>query len=106
MPAQTRARAIAEAEKSMSYLQSELDKTSIVGIRQGINGLIEDQINQIMLANVRDEFAFRVIDSAIPPSEDDYVRPIRWLYMLAGFILGAVLGSFSVGLRARLLRDS
>ncbi len=102
--AQTRARAIAEAEKSIAYLTSELGKTSILGVQQGINDLIESQINQIMLANVREEFAFRVIDSAIPPSLDDHVRPIRWLFSLAGIILGIVFGSFAVAIRASKVR--
>ena len=101
---QTRSRAIAEAEKSIAYLTSELEKTSVLGVQQGINDLIESQINKIMLANVQDEFAFRVIDPAIPPAADDHERPIRWLFALAGAILGIVLGSFAVGIRARMER--
>ena len=98
---QTRFRAIAEAQTSIEYLTSELEKTSVVGVQQGIHELIESQINQIMLANVREEFAFRVLDPAIPPAEDDHARPIRWLFALAGIVMGLVFGSFAVGLRAR-----
>jgi hypothetical protein len=101
---QTRFRAIVEAEKSIAYLRGELDKTSIMGIQQGINALIERQFNQIMLANVREEFAFRIIDPAIPPSEEDQIRPRRPLFVLAGGILGLVFGSIAVGLRAKAVR--
>ena len=63
-----RDRAIGEARRSLDYLNRELDKTRIVAaLRNPIYRLIENRINTVMLANVRDEYAFRIIDRATPP---------------------------------------
>ncbi len=85
-------RAVSEAEKSVSYLNQELEKTSVVGLRQAIYNLIETQIGNIMSANVNEEYAFRVIDPAAPPDLDDYVWPRPALTLATGFILGVSLG--------------
>ncbi|NIP24404.1 hypothetical protein GWN49_04270, partial [Candidatus Bathyarchaeota archaeon] len=57
-----RQRSIAEAQKSIEYLNAELEKTSIVELQQAIYDLLEQQVQKVMLANVREEFAFRVVD--------------------------------------------
>jgi uncharacterized protein involved in exopolysaccharide biosynthesis len=43
-----------------------------------------------MLANVRMEFAFTVIDPAVPPERKDH--PKRSLYVLFGLFLGFAIG--------------
>ena len=88
-----RDRAIGEARRSLAYLNRELEKTQIVELRQPIYRLIENRINTVMLANVRDEYAFKIVDPATPPDADDYSRPLHWLFALAGAILGALTGA-------------
>lgn len=90
-----RRRAIEEAEDSVRYLREELSKNSIVGVEQSIYRLIESQVSTIMLANVRKEYAFQVIDSAIPPADDAQLRPNRWLVVSLGLVLGFVFGGFA-----------
>ena len=90
-----RRRAIEEAEDSVQYLREELSKNSIVGVDQSIYRLIESQISTIMLANVRKEYAFQVIDAAIPPADDAQLRPNRWLVVSLGLVLGFVFGGFA-----------
>lgn len=102
-----RIEAIRDAEASQQYLRAELEKTSIVDLRQAIFRLIETQINQVMLANVREEYAFKVIDPAVVSDPDEYVRPNRPLMVGLAIFIGPVLGAilalglaFAAGLRA------
>jgi uncharacterized protein involved in exopolysaccharide biosynthesis len=89
---QVRERAIVEAQNSLDYLNVELEKTSIVGVRQAIYGLMEAQVNTIMLANVREEYAFRVIDPPSVPEEEDRIRPKRTIMTAIGLALGLMAG--------------
>ncbi len=90
-----RQRAIEHSENSLNYLNSELEKTKIVELHQAIYRLIEKSINEIMLANVTDEFAFRVVDPAAVLEEEDRIWPKRKLIVAIGFLIGGALG-FSV----------
>jgi hypothetical protein len=89
----------AEAEKSIEYLNTELAATNLVGLRQAIYGLIEAQIETIMLTKVRQEFVFRVIDPAVVQDEDNFVRPQRLLISLVGLIFGLFFGIFLAAVR-------
>jgi uncharacterized protein involved in exopolysaccharide biosynthesis len=89
---QLRRRNIAEAERSLKFLEAEVGKMDVVEIRQTMFRLTEEQIKRIMLARVRDEFAFRVIDPAAPPDVDDFVKPNRPALVVVGFLFGLLLG--------------
>lgn len=88
-----KAQAITEAKESIAYLKQELEQTSVVEMRQSIYRLIEAQTKQIMLANVRDDYAFKVIDPAVVPQEK--VKPKRALISILGFMVGLMLGIFT-----------
>jgi uncharacterized protein involved in exopolysaccharide biosynthesis len=90
--AEMRARAIANADASLGFLENELKSTSVVEMREAINRLIEAQIRQRMLANVTEEYAFRVVDAALPPDADDPVRPRKVLMSAAGPAVGLIVG--------------
>ncbi|MEX2488497.1 MAG: Wzz/FepE/Etk N-terminal domain-containing protein, partial [Pseudomonadales bacterium] len=62
-----RERALREAETNVAYLQSELAQTSVVTLQQSIGRLLESELQKLMLARGNEEFAFRVIDEAVPP---------------------------------------
>lgn len=98
--AEMRARAITQTEASLGYLERELGTTTVIETRQAISGLMEAQIKQRMLANVTQEYVFRVIDKAMMPDLSDKVRPKRLLMLCIGILLGAALG-----LAALLCRD-
>jgi uncharacterized protein involved in exopolysaccharide biosynthesis len=91
-----RQRAIAASTASIGYLEQELDGTSAVETRQAINRLMETQINQRMLATVTREYAFRVVDRALPPDRRDYVRPNKLLLFALGPIIGLIFGMILV----------
>lgn len=87
-----RERAITEAEKSLKFLNQELQKTSIVDVQQSIYKLIEGQTKTMMLANVREEYAFKVIDPPAVPDEGKFIKPKRLLLIIVGFVIGVILG--------------
>lgn len=89
-------RAIERADASLGFLKKELDATAVVDTRNSINRLIENQVNQRMLASVTSEYAFRVVDRAVTPSKYDKVRPRKLLMALAGAFLGLLAGIVGV----------
>jgi len=84
--------AITEAQKSIDYLNSQLRQTSVVEMQQAIFRLVEVQTKQIMLANVRDEFVFKIIDPAVVPEKN--IKPKPSTLVPLGAVLGLVLGIF------------
>jgi uncharacterized protein involved in exopolysaccharide biosynthesis len=94
--AEMRERAISNTKLSVGYLEQELIQTSTIETRQAINRLIEAQINQRMLASVTQEYAFRVVDRALPPDLDDSVGPSKLTLVALGPIIGFAFGVFAV----------
>jgi uncharacterized protein involved in exopolysaccharide biosynthesis len=92
-----RARAIRDAEASKAYLNAELGKTDVVELRQSVYRLIENQIKTIMLASVRPEYAFRIIDPAVPPDPDEKIRPKRLVMTVLGAMAGGVFALLVIG---------
>ena len=88
-----REKAIAEAQKRIAYLNRELEKTSVIPLRQSIYQLIEAEIRAIMWAETRVDYVFSVIESAVPPKPNQPIRPNRsniiWTTALTGFGIGA-----------------
>jgi len=89
---QLKERAIDEARKSLGYLNRELEKAKAVEVQQSIYGLIEEQIKRIMLASVREQYAFRVLDPAYSPEKDEFVHPNRPVVIVVGIFLGLIVG--------------
>jgi len=87
-----RRRVIEEAEKSVAYLNQELSKTSVVELQKAIYALIEEQITRIMMAKVRDEYSFKVIDPAVLPDADEFEKPQRGMIIGLGVLWGLLLG--------------
>ena len=81
-----------EAERSIEYLNGELESASSVELRQVIHRLIETQIQTVMLSNVRKDFVFRVIDPAVAPDSDHLVAPRRAFIAASAIVLAGFLG--------------
>lgn len=92
--AEMRSRAIADADAYVGYLEKEFQQTSIVASRDAIGRLIEAQIKRRMVATVSPEFAFRVVDKALPADHDDPVKPRKLLLLMAGPVVGVFVGVF------------
>jgi uncharacterized protein involved in exopolysaccharide biosynthesis len=97
-----RNQAIDEAEKSIGYLESQLGKTGLVDVQESIYKLIEAQMKTKMLASTREQYAFKVIDPALPPERK--VRPQRMLMVVLGFLVGIILGMIVVLVQRNLNR--
>lgn len=85
-----RGRAIDEATRNIAFLNAQIPQTSVVEVQRSIYNLIESETKTLMLANVRMEFAFTVIDPAVPP-ERKY-KPHRSVYLAFGLFLGFGIG--------------
>jgi len=92
--------AIDKADKTIKYLESELDKTSIIEVKTAIFKLIEVQTKNKMLANTQKEYVFHVLDPAVIP--EDRIKPKRILIVMVGFFLGLSLSVFFIFLRRSL----
>ncbi|MCE2594054.1 hypothetical protein K6Y31_04415 [Motilimonas cestriensis] len=79
-----------ESEKNINYLQEQLGQTTIADMQSVFYQLIEDQIKNRMLAEVQDEFVFKVVDPAVVPEEKS--KPKRALICVLGTLLGGMLG--------------
>ena len=87
--------AIAQARKRIAYLNRELDKTSVIPLRQSIYRLIEVETHNIMIAETRSDYAFKVIDSAVPPGIDDPIRPKRLRLITTATLMGFAIAVFA-----------
>lgn len=81
-----KARAIEDAERNLAYLNEQLTRTSVVAVQNSISALIEEQLKKVMLAQGTDQYAFRVIDPALPPERTSFPNRIVWA------ILGLFIG--------------
>jgi uncharacterized protein involved in exopolysaccharide biosynthesis len=96
-----RQRTIEESQKSVKYLEDQLQQTTMVELREVMFRVMQDQITTMTLANSREEFGLRVIDPAVPPAPKDFERPNRRLIVFAGIVGGFMLGVLAALIRIR-----
>lgn len=87
-----RTRDLANSERRLEYLNGQLEKASLVELRQAISRLIENEIQTIMLAQAEMEYAFKVIDPARVPNER--IAPRRTVIVILATLLGGMIGVF------------
>ena len=97
--AEMRREAIDDSSQALTALRGELDRAEQVELRSAISRLMEAQVKTKMLATIRKEYAFHIIDPAVPADLDKRVQPTRTVMVLAGGILGVILGMLFVLLR-------
>jgi uncharacterized protein involved in exopolysaccharide biosynthesis len=90
---EVRSRAVDEAERTLEILNTQSAENHVLPVREAMYKLVENQMKTIVIAQVRDEYAFRVIDPPVAADADDYVSPNWALSGLLGAFLGAVFGS-------------
>ncbi|MFT5103842.1 MAG: hypothetical protein ACI86C_001502 [Candidatus Latescibacterota bacterium] len=83
-----KARDVAEAERSIKYLNSQLEKTSIADMQSIFYELIEEQTKTVMFAEVRDEYVFKIIDPPVVPEKRS--KPSRALIVIFCTFLGGI----------------
>lgn len=92
-----RTRDVKEASNAINYLRKQLESTQLVDMQQIFYQLIESQTRITMLADVREEYVFRVIDPAVVPEKKS--EPRRSLIVIVGTLAGGILGLLIVWLR-------
>lgn len=92
-----RAKAIAESERNIAYLNDQAARTDVVGVKQAVYALMQNEINKAMLARGTDEYALKVIDPALAPEAPSSPQQLLWV------LLGA-FGGLTVALFAAFLR--
>ncbi|WP_061007848.1 Wzz/FepE/Etk N-terminal domain-containing protein [Vibrio sp. CUB2] len=85
-----RERTIAETSQNLAYLNTQLQKTAVADMQSTFYKLIEEQTKSLMLAEVQEEFIFKVVDPAVVPELKD--GPKRALICVLGTLLGGILG--------------
>jgi uncharacterized protein involved in exopolysaccharide biosynthesis len=85
-----RRRAVDESSRNIAYVNEQLARTTDVELRRVMYNIIESETKTLMLANGRAEYAFEVIDPAVPPEVKD--RPHRLLMILVGVAFGLAIG--------------
>ena len=84
--------AIEESENLIKFLEKEAVKSSLSDVKLKIFTLIQENIAEKSLANVRQEFIYKVIDKAYLSDYPSY--PNKLQIRLSGVILGFLLAAF------------
>jgi uncharacterized protein involved in exopolysaccharide biosynthesis len=93
-----------EATSSIAYLQELINESNVTDLKNVFSSLMEEQIKSKMLATIRPNYVFKVVDPAIAPENKS--KPQRAIIViLAGFfggIIGLVIVLFMAGRRNEL----
>lgn len=85
-----RVRDIDSANKAIAFLEKTLSQTKVEALKQQIYQMIEHQINTKMMAEVKADYVFKVIDA--PYEAEERHSPNRVVLILLGIFLGCFLG--------------
>jgi uncharacterized protein involved in exopolysaccharide biosynthesis len=77
---------------NQKYLEEQLGKTADPLIKQKIYNLIAQQLETSMMAEVKENFAFKVIDPPMVP--DTKIKPKRMQIALFSFVVSIFIGVF------------
>ena len=92
-----RAQDLAQAEKSIAYLEEQIRATALAELQVGLFELIQSQVETMMLAKATPEYLFKTIDPAVVPELKS--KPKRSLIAALGVVLGGMLGVMIVLIR-------
>jgi uncharacterized protein involved in exopolysaccharide biosynthesis len=88
---------IDQAQRSIAFLENEIEKTSLAEMRSNLFSMIQAQTETIMLANTSPEYIFKTVDPAVVPEEK--AKPKRALIAVLGTMLGGMLAVLWVLIR-------
>jgi uncharacterized protein involved in exopolysaccharide biosynthesis len=99
--AELRQRTMQNSQRSLEFLRRELAKTTETELQQTLYRLMEAELKRNMLAAVREDYAFRVIDTARVPPANRRVRPQRTLILVIAFCVALAISGCIARLRAQ-----
>jgi len=88
-----RTRAVQDATRNVTYLNSQIARTSVIELQRVMYNLVESETKTLMLASGRKEYALTIVDPAVPPEKR--ISPQRTLMVLTGLAFGVILGSLA-----------
>ncbi|WP_169902743.1 Wzz/FepE/Etk N-terminal domain-containing protein [Paraferrimonas sedimenticola] len=83
-------RDIKEANKSIAFLNEQIEKTNVAEVRSVLFQMVEEHYKTLVLAEARDEYVFRVVDA--PVVSERKVKPMRAVICIAGSLIGLFIG--------------
>jgi uncharacterized protein involved in exopolysaccharide biosynthesis len=98
-----RSQALSEAENNIKYLRGEMASTNVPVLQQSLGKVLESEMQTLLLARGRRDFAFKVIDQAVPPKFRS--TPKRRFIVLASFLVGFLVATIVVIVRKRFVRE-
>jgi uncharacterized protein involved in exopolysaccharide biosynthesis len=85
---------IEESKKALSYLETQFNNIEQKNIKESIRGLVDSQLQRLMLANIKDDYLVTPIDHPYVAEENFY--PSRPLIAVVGTIIGLILSLLTV----------
>lgn len=95
--AHMQARKLKQVNSNIQYLEAQIEKTSIVDMKEVFYTIIEEQIKNKMLAEASPESAFVTVSPAMIPEEKS--QPKRAVICILGILLGGMLATLIVLVR-------
>ena len=95
--ADMRGRAIELSKRNIAYLKGQLEATDEVELRTAVYSVLESEMKNAMLAAVRADFAFEVLDPPVVPERVAW--PNRILFAAVGLFAGGLIGLLTVLMR-------
>lgn len=92
-----RKRVITETSNNIAYLEEQMKATDVVAMQEAIGRLLEGEMQKLMVAQGRQEFAFRIVDEAQVPKNS--VWPKKSIVLLFSGFLGVGVSLFIVLVR-------
>lgn len=86
-----RARQLKESNAVLEFLKKQVERTDTVEVRAALFRLAETQLRRAAVANVRQDYAFRIIDPPFPSEKDQFVRPRRVIIIALSIVLAGAL---------------
>jgi LPS O-antigen subunit length determinant protein (WzzB/FepE family) len=88
------ARQVAKVSSNISYLEAQIEKTSIAEMREVFYTIIEEQTKNKMVADASPDYAFVAVSPSMVPQEKS--QPKRALICIFGTLSGGILSVFLV----------
>ncbi|MFT6985532.1 MAG: hypothetical protein ACJAT7_001342 [Psychromonas sp.] len=92
-----RAEDLHTSQKNIEYLENKAESVNNSNMKLVFFSLLEEEQKKIMLAQVSEEYVFKVIDPSVAAEKRD--SPKRALICVAGAILGGFIGVFIILIR-------
>jgi uncharacterized protein involved in exopolysaccharide biosynthesis len=89
-----RTQAIDEGERNIAYLTEQAPKMDVVGVKEAMFSLLQDEINKVMLARGSVDYALKVLDPAFVPEMTS--SPKRFVWLFVAMAMSLFMSSFYV----------